>query len=108
MMSGFSIQVTESKAKKPAEFESMRVPARAYEKIKAEKHRREAADPNATVTLGGIVEDAIAAMQASPIPPEHRALVDQLLRVFEGEPRNKTHARDRRHIEEILADYSDK
>lgn len=51
---------------------------------------------------------ALKAFDLSEIPPERRALVDQLLRVFEGEPRNKTHARDRRHIEEILADYSDK
>ena len=100
------LQVSEIKEKKPlAEFESMRVPRRAYERLKAEKRRREEANPSATITLGGIIEDAISAMQASPIPAEHRELVDQIVRFFTGPARDPEHQARRNLIEAILENF---
>ena len=55
-----------------------------------------------------IVEDAINEMKSAPVPPQHRAIVDQLIAYLSDETLSKSDQINKKYILEILAAYSEK
>lgn len=102
-------ETPESKAKIARPFQNVGLTPEVKDRVDEIQIERRRAKSGRT-SHSQIVEDALDAMQASEIPPEHRTAVGQLVAYLQMPDENLTKSDqiNRRYILEILAAYSNK